>query len=100
MRHGRSDYDDRIVDLEDLIPEDEPVFLLRGQDRFAMRALRAYAIAARDAGCPEVGERARRQADRMAEWQARVDPKVPDLPEGALDTMIADAVSSPTADSR
>lgn len=43
MKHAREDYNKRIVDLENLIPEDEPVFLLRGQDEFAARAVEFYA---------------------------------------------------------
>ena len=35
MKHARPDYQKRIVDLEHLIPEDEPVLLIRGQDEFA-----------------------------------------------------------------
>jgi hypothetical protein len=34
MRHARADYD-RIQDPDGLIPQDEPVFLIRGQDRAA-----------------------------------------------------------------
>lgn len=43
MKHGRSDYDQRIQDNAGLIPDEEPVFLLRGQDRMAARAVRHYA---------------------------------------------------------
>lgn len=39
MKHARPDYD-RIQDPAGIIPEDEPVFLLRGQDRYAAPQLR------------------------------------------------------------
>ena len=43
VKHERSDYNERIQDSAGLIPEDEPVFLLRGQDPAAPAALEAYA---------------------------------------------------------
>ena len=42
MKHSRSDYQNRIVDLANLIPENEPVFLLRAKDACALAALHAY----------------------------------------------------------
>lgn len=42
MKHAREDYD-RIQDPLGLIPEDEPVFLLRAQDRLACQAVAYYA---------------------------------------------------------
>jgi hypothetical protein len=44
MLHARSDYQDRIVDTatENAIPDDEPVFLLRAQDRTAADCLRYW----------------------------------------------------------
>lgn len=41
MIHAREDYN-RIQDPKGLIPQDEPVFLLRGQDRFTPRMLALY----------------------------------------------------------
>ena len=43
MRHAREDYNNRIVDLENKIPKDEPVFLLRGQDVLAPGLLLEWA---------------------------------------------------------
>ncbi len=40
MKHARKDYD-RIQDTVGKIPENEPVFLIRGQDLAAPAALRA-----------------------------------------------------------
>ncbi len=42
MKFTREDYNRRIVDLENRIPENEPVFLLRAQDKFASRTLKKY----------------------------------------------------------
>ena len=39
MRHARPDYN-RFQDPENLIPQDEPVLLLRGQDKLAPKTLR------------------------------------------------------------
>lgn len=41
MKHARPDYD-RIQDPAGLIPEDEPVFLLRAQDKYFDKMLRYY----------------------------------------------------------
>ena len=41
MKHARDDYN-RIQDPAGLIPADEPVFLLRGQDKLAIKAMEAY----------------------------------------------------------
>lgn len=100
MKHARADYD-RIQDPAGLIPEDEPVFLLRGQDIFAPQRLRDWANAieaqftqdpqdARDwalddagpqyAGIKAMVKAARLQAEAMEAWQERHGGKVPDLP--------------------
>lgn len=42
MKFTRDDYNRRIVDLENKIPDDEPVFLLRAQDKFASLTLKKY----------------------------------------------------------
>lgn len=42
MKHFRPDYN-RIQDPANLIPTDEPVFILRGQDKHAAQTLRYYA---------------------------------------------------------
>ena len=42
MKHARSDYD-RIQDPSRIIPEDEPVFLLRAQDISAPAAVEKWA---------------------------------------------------------
>src|SRR4051812_16991394 len=42
MKHARGDYQNRIVDLAGLIPENEPVFLLRAKDVCSLAALHSY----------------------------------------------------------
>jgi hypothetical protein len=83
MKHARSDYD-RIQDPEGLIPEDEPVFLVRGQDVAGPETLRAWASEATRLGAgPEIVERVVRHAEAMEDWQQSRAFKVPDLPPGA-----------------
>ena len=78
MKHARPDYN-RIQDPAGKIPEDEPVFLLRGQDRAAPGAVRAYAeILESMGGGPVLVRQSREQAERMEEWQAAVRSKVAD----------------------
>lgn len=83
MRHARSDYD-RIQDPAGLIPENEPVFLLRAQDVFAPQTLEEYADALRRNGAPpELVDAAREHAAEMRRWQQEHGSKVPDAPLGA-----------------
>lgn len=68
MKHARSDYD-RFQDPAGLIPENEPVFLIRGQDKVGADAVRGWArLNAIVGGDPELTEAAREHADRMEEW--------------------------------
>lgn len=77
MKHGRDDYD-RIQDPTGLIPEDEPVFLLRAQDKHAAMAVRNYAMRVRVAGGdPGIIDIAEAHADLMDAW---LKHKSPDLP--------------------
>ena len=79
MLHARADYN-RIQDPEGKIPEDEPVFLLRGQDKLAPSLLDQYAMLADMAGEHQIAELTRGQADRMRDWQRFRVAKLPDLP--------------------
>ena len=80
MKYSRSDYD-RIQDPAGLIPADEPVFLLRGQDKVAPMVVRLWAQLADACGAdPETVASARRQADAMAAWPVK---KLPDAPDAA-----------------
>lgn len=81
MKHARSDYD-RIQDPSGLIPEDEPVFLLRAQDVVAPKILDTYAaLVEMRGGDPEVVRLTREHAERMREWQREHGYKMPDLPK-------------------
>jgi hypothetical protein len=77
MKHARPDYD-RIQDPAGLIPNDEPVFLLRGQDIHAAWIVDEYAnLLERRGEDPEIIRLSREQARKMREWPKR---KSPDLP--------------------
>jgi len=68
MKHARADYD-RIQDPDGKIPADEPVFLIRGQDRVAASTVLVWAMLNEAAGGdPRATKLARRQAQRMAAW--------------------------------
>jgi len=80
MRHARKDYD-RIQDPEGKIPQDEPVFLIRGQDITAPDVVHHWAdLAAARGASSEIVMLAREQAERMRDWQRLNVGKVPDLP--------------------
>ena len=80
MKHAREDYN-RIQDPAGLIPENEPVFLLRAQDQLACMAVAYYAQLCEAAQSPAIAAKAREHADLMAAWPKK---KVPDLPEGTV----------------
>lgn len=76
MKHARDDYN-RIQDPAGIIPEDEPVFLIRGQDVHAAAAVRDYACRVEAAGGDaELVRRSFEQAERMDAWPKK---KAPDL---------------------
>jgi hypothetical protein len=84
MKHARSDYN-RIQDPENLIPDDEPVFLIRGKDKVAPSTVEAWAALAEQAGASaEIVYAARQQAARMKLWQDSKGCQIPDAP---LDTI-------------
>jgi hypothetical protein len=79
MKHARPDYN-RIQDPAGLIPENEPVFILRGQDKNAPLTVRYWARQARLNGADEkIVEAAMSQADTMDEWQRDHTSKIPDM---------------------
>ncbi len=78
MKHAREDYE-RIQDPSGLIPEDEPVFLLRGQDVLAPQILRQYAtLIAGQYGDLEMATSIKDQANEMVKWQKTVRASIPD----------------------
>lgn len=83
MKHARKDYA-RIQDPAGLIPEEEPVFLIRGQDLVAPKVLRFYAAHAAGAGASdELVLLVLGHAREMERWQRLCARKTPDLPEGS-----------------
>lgn len=84
MRHARRDYD-RFQDPEGKIPEDEPVFLIRGQDVVAPGVLRYWADCAEAEGAEkEIIDAVRKHAELMEDWQDQVRSKVPDAEKAVL----------------
>jgi hypothetical protein len=78
MRFSREDYTRRITDKDGKIPDDEPVFLLRGQDVHAPSTLRFYAKLLEETGNTEMAEELRNHARQMIVWQKSVRVKQPD----------------------
>ena len=79
MIHARKDYD-RIQDPDELIPDDEPVFLLRGQDVLAPSTLKYWADKLEAAGGDSnMVQIVRDHAQAMYRWQAKHKVKLPDL---------------------
>ena len=80
MIHARDDYN-RIQDPEGKIPDNEPVFLIRGQDAVAPEVVEFWAAKAQEAGADSrMVDAARRHAQRMRQWQDEHWSKIPDLP--------------------
>lgn len=69
MIHARKDYQ-RIQDPLNKIPKDEPVFLLRAQDRTAVGALQYWILANEDLpdGDKKAIRLAKRHLKRMKAW--------------------------------
>ena len=84
MKHARKDYNERIQDAANLIPADEPVFLIRGQDTVGHAAVRSYAHLHRiNGGSDAVYAAAMRHADLMEQWPKK---KSADVPEEAINS--------------
>jgi hypothetical protein len=90
MKHLREDYNERIQDNANIIPADEPVFLLRGQDIFAPALILDWAKQLRLAGGdPEHARKVEDWAQKMIDWQkanpdkmlAKGRLKLPDMPK-------------------
>jgi len=78
MKHAREDYN-RIQDPENKIPEDEPVFILRGQDWLAPGLLFEWAKKLREVGGDEnMASKVENHAKEMINWQQNVKSKIPD----------------------
>jgi hypothetical protein len=82
MKHARKDYDERIQDSASLIPDDEPVFLIRGQDSVGAAAVRAWAHLYRvNGGSDPVYLAVMAHADHMENWSVK---KIADCPQEQL----------------
>lgn len=75
MQHARQDYNERIQDSEGLIPENEPVFLLRAQDVTAAAVVKFWANLQPSGPIKEL---ALEHAERMEKWGTK---KLADLPD-------------------
>lgn len=85
MLHARADYQSRIQDRAQLIPADEPVFLIRAQDKAAVPAAEAWCAEAERIGTdPQLVALVRHHIERVKAWQGKHGAKVPDLPSGLL----------------
>lgn len=81
MIHAREDYN-RIQDPELKIPENEPVFLIRGQDKIAPQVVSIWADLAEIAGAEQnIINAARNHVLKMKEWQNKINVKIPDMEE-------------------
>lgn len=81
MKHARTDYN-RIQDPVRLIPDDEPVFLIRAKDQVSGDAVRAWAdLHDKAGGDPAMSNAARRHALLMDAWSEK---QLADAPKGAL----------------
>jgi hypothetical protein len=81
MKHAREDYN-RIIDPSGKIPENEPVFLLRGHDKLAPFIVRVYAdLNDLMGGKEDISRRLRYWAIEMEKWQQETGiSKLADLP--------------------
>lgn len=80
MKHARDDYN-RIQDPAGMIPDDEPVFLIRAKDINGPEAVEAWALLALKSGAKEnIVYAAMAQAKNMRWWQAKHGCQTPDMP--------------------
>lgn len=81
MKHARADYN-RIQDPAGLIPENEPVFLIRAQDICAVPTLAKWVDFAKMYNVDtKMIQAVEEQIVEMQVWQkANGGPKIPDMP--------------------
>jgi len=80
MLHARDDYNRRIQDNAGKIPDNEPVFMIRAQDKHAIPILTAYLVLVeQDNGDSSIIEGVRKQLRRMQVWQNEYGHKAPDM---------------------
>lgn len=70
MLHDRQDYNERVQDSMDIIPENEPVLLIRAQDICAPLVMRFWAsLHLANGGDKVLYERMMDHAQKAEEWQ-------------------------------
>jgi hypothetical protein len=81
MLHARKSYNERVQDSAGIIPMDEPVFLLRGQDVLAPVLLDIYVALTLNTEYYDkaIASTVAMHADRMRKWQEEGDSKVADM---------------------
>lgn len=88
MIHARLDYNGRIVDSANIIPSDEPVFLIRGQDALAENIIMKYAkLLERAGGSNVMVKQIRDHAEKVRNWKVK---KIADLPDDVIDQNVKD----------
>lgn len=84
MLHARNDYNARIQDGACIIPADEPVFLLRGQDKFAPIIMDIWCLLVENEPVHDKNllRCAQEHAEVMRNWQKKTGKvKSPDMHE-------------------
>ena len=82
MLHAREDYNQRIQDSANLIPPDEPVFLLRGHDPQLPLILLNYLYDLKSRKHdPRVIKALENHLEVIMSWQKTHVTKMPDIPE-------------------
>lgn len=88
MNFGREDYNRRITDLEEIIPFNEPVFLLRATDPAALEALSTYCFRAEAIGIDAAtAESLRRHTNLFRDWardNSLTKPPTAPAPDSAI----------------
>lgn len=86
MLHGRSDYQRRIQDSQNIIPYHEPVMLFRAKDVYMPAVLDFYQGRLRDNGLHEMADQISKHTVEVLDWQASHRPDAPDAPGPDDDT--------------
>ena len=81
MDFSRDDYNNRIIDKAGIIPTDEPVFLLRAQDKHTPAALREYALRLRMEGNEKMADAVGEIVLKFIAWQNNKKVKSPSSPQ-------------------
>ena len=71
MKHERSDYNDRVKCVDGSIPEDEPVFLLRGKDPVASQVVKYWVFLKDKELSDEKRDAVLAHAEKM--WEYKLD---------------------------